>query len=231
MKIDKNFKKAVKVLNENKIFYWVGHGSLLGIKRDNKLIEWDHDIDICVWNNDTSKEKIIELLEKNGFEYRSDLGFGKQFDQMSFDKPGGRRLDINFYLKGFSNKGEEIAFIKWGYVDNYFMKFLNALSNSKNYNSRFSFIINNLSFLQPIASKIKNQLIRRNLFFKYAGYQQPLKLLKQFKVLDFHGLKINTPFYSEKYLEYVYGSNWKKPNKKFVWWKTKNLKNDFKKNI
>ena len=226
VKIDQNFKTATKILSDNQIFYWVGHGSLLGIKRENKLIEWDHDIDLCVWDKDNKREKVIQILEKDGFKYRSDLGFGKKFDQMSFDKPGGRRVDINFYMLGETKSGEKIAFIKWGYVDNFFMKILNAISDSENYKSRFSFLINNLRFLQPLAFKTKKLLIKKNFFYKFAGYQQPLNLLKDFKILDFHGIKINVPSNSEQYLEYIYGSNWRTPIKKFNWWKTKNLKND-----
>ncbi len=226
IQIDKNFKAAINILSSNKIFYWVGHGSLLGIKRENKLIEWDHDIDLCIWDKDNKREKVIKILEENGFKYRSDLGFGKKFDQMSFDKAGGRRVDINFYLQGETKSGEKIAFIKWGYVDNFFMKILNAISNSENYKSRFSFVIKKLKFLQPAALKFKKLLIEKNFFYKFAGYQQPMRLLNDFEILDFHGIKINIPSNSEKYLEYIYGSNWRTPIKKFNWWKTKNLKND-----
>ena len=34
------FKKSVKILNDNNINYWVCHGTLLGIIRDNKLLPW-----------------------------------------------------------------------------------------------------------------------------------------------------------------------------------------------
>ena len=101
---------------------------------------------MCIWDKDNKREKVIKILEENGFKYRSDLGFGKKFDQMSFDKAGGRRVDINFYLQGETKSGEKIAFIKWGYVDNFFMKILNAISNSENYKSRFSFVIKKLKF-------------------------------------------------------------------------------------
>ena len=50
-KIDKNLKIIIDILQENKIKYWVCHGTLLGIIRDKKLIHWDHDIDIGVIEN------------------------------------------------------------------------------------------------------------------------------------------------------------------------------------
>ena len=86
---DKNLELVVKILNNKNIFYWIGQGTLLGITRDNKLIEWDHDIDICLWDHEYKKKyEFVKLLENEGFKYRDDLGFGKKYDQMSFDKKG-----------------------------------------------------------------------------------------------------------------------------------------------
>ena len=41
-------------------------------------------------------------------------------------------------------------------------------------------------------------------------------------------MKLNIPLQSEKYLEYLYGKNWRQPKKEFSWWKVKNIKKDFK---
>ena len=133
--LDKNLDTVVKFLIK-KIFYWIGQGSLLGIIRDKKLIDWDHDIDFCLWDHENIKSDFIKLLEEKGFKYRSDLGFGEKYDQMSFDKKGGRRIDLNFYQID-SSKGEEIAFTKWGY-QKYLDEFINAISMQK-------FIIRNIS--------------------------------------------------------------------------------------
>ena len=47
-KTDQNLHLLISILEENKIRYWVCHGTLLGIVRDKKLISWDHDIDVGV---------------------------------------------------------------------------------------------------------------------------------------------------------------------------------------
>ena len=206
--VDKNFKTVITIFNQKKIFYWIGQGSLLGIVRDKQLIEWDHDIDFCLWHHENFKSDFVELLEKNGFQYRDDLGFGEKYDQMSFDRIGGRRVDLNFYQMGKSKNGEEIAFTKWGYPKNIFMSFLDALSNVKNYNSKYKILIKNLWFLQPFSNFLKKVLIRKKLFYKEAGYKQPLKLLKEFKKIKFEGLEFSIPSKSFEYLEYIYGSNW-----------------------
>ena len=66
-KVDKNFALAVNILNKNKIKYWICHGTLLGIIRDNQLIPWDHDIDIAVWNSDNLKNKIKKIMLSKKF--------------------------------------------------------------------------------------------------------------------------------------------------------------------
>ena len=56
-KIDPNLIEIIYLLDKNKIFYWVCHGTLLGIVRDKNLIPWDHDIDIAVWDETNLKRK------------------------------------------------------------------------------------------------------------------------------------------------------------------------------
>ncbi len=226
-KIDQNLEIVVNILNKQKIFYWMGQGSLLGIIRDNKLLDWDHDIDFCVWNEENNKTEIIKILESFGFKYRRDLEIKGEAEQMSFDKNGGRRVDINFYQKGKTKEGEEIAFIKWAIPKNFLMQLIDAISNSDIYDSKFRIIIKRLSFLKPVANCLKKILIKKNYFYKNAGYQQPLDLLKEFKIVNFYNIKINIPTLSEKYLEYLYGKDWRTPQKKFSWWKVKNLKKDY----
>ena len=70
-KIDKNFIETVELLNKNNIFYWICHGTLLGIIRDKDLIPWDHDIDIAVWADDVSEEKIIDIMTTQNFALRT----------------------------------------------------------------------------------------------------------------------------------------------------------------
>ena len=63
------FKTAVKILINNNINYWVCHGTLLGIIRDNKLLSWDSDIDFAVWEDEYSKEDILKIfLSDNRFK-------------------------------------------------------------------------------------------------------------------------------------------------------------------
>ena len=68
--IDSNFKSTIEILNKNKIDYWICHGTLLGIVRDNKLIPWDNDVDIAFFENKIDKNNLLNLFLKAGFKKR-----------------------------------------------------------------------------------------------------------------------------------------------------------------
>ena len=44
-----------KVLEEEGVIFWLDSGGLLGAVRDRKLIPWDHDVEVGVWEEDISK--------------------------------------------------------------------------------------------------------------------------------------------------------------------------------
>ena len=65
----RNLKIVKKVLDDHKIFYWLGGGSLLGAVRSGKFIPWDFDIDLKYFYEDKPKvEKAIKELEQKGIK-------------------------------------------------------------------------------------------------------------------------------------------------------------------
>ena len=136
---DPNMTEAVNILHKEKIFFWIGQGSLLGIYRDKKLIEWDHDIDICLWKHENNKSDMIKLLEKYGFKFQEGLEGSENNDSITFKKKGGRNVDINFYVKGKNKDGLSIAFCKWVLPKNKIMKLIDAISNADKYDQNLNF--------------------------------------------------------------------------------------------
>lgn len=62
------FLEICKILEESDLTYFLLGGVLLGARRENNFIEWDWDVEICVFNNEFNLkfEKILKkLLEKN----------------------------------------------------------------------------------------------------------------------------------------------------------------------
>ena len=102
--MDQNFLLSLKIFEDNSINYWVCHGTLLGLIRDKKLIEWDHDIDFGLWYDEINKEKLINLFQKKGFNLVSD---GDGYDFITFNRGNGKRVDINLYRV---NKKNNLAY-------------------------------------------------------------------------------------------------------------------------
>ena len=99
------FKTALKKLIDNKINYWVCHGTLLGIIRDNKLLSWDSDIDFAVWEDEQSKEDVLKIfLSDNRFKREIII---EEINSLHFSI-NDKRVDINFYTRD-----NEKAYIKW----------------------------------------------------------------------------------------------------------------------
>ena len=222
--IDKNFLEIINLLNSNKIDYWLCHGTLLGIIRDKDLIPWDHDIDIAVWKEKGLKDKFKKLMKINNYELKKKYSIDD--DLITFLKKGGREIDINFYEKKILNN-MEIAFVRWFIPKNFFMKLIEAISEAKIYSGKAKWIVNKLSFCENFFNHLKKKLIINNQFYKQIGYTQPYKLLKKFKDINFKSIVVRVPYFSEEYLEYVYGDNWKQPVKEYNWVKdspsTKNI--------
>lgn len=224
---DKNLITIIKILQEHNLKYWIGQGTLLGIIREGNLIEWDHDIDICMWPEEIEKKKIVNILKENNFTYRDDLTFGEKYDQLSFDKIGGRRVDINFYQKMKLKNNKIIACNKYGFPRNKLMSLIDAISLIESYDGKYKSIIKKLKFLKKVSITLKVLLIKFKLFYKTAGYMQPIELLQNFKEVNFYGLKLRIPNLPEEYLRHVYGDDWRIPQKKFSWWKMKNVNTEY----
>ena len=95
--LDRNFVDTIRMLNENKINYWLCHGTLLGIVRDKNLISWDNDIDIGVFDNTNLRRLIKFIMINNGFRLKKK--FHIQDGLMTFCRSKFKDVDVNFYKK------------------------------------------------------------------------------------------------------------------------------------
>ena len=228
------FKTAVKILINNNINYWVCHGTLLGIIRDNKLLSWDSDIDFAVWEDEYSKEDILKIfLSDNRFKREIII---EEINSLHF-LINEKRVDINFYTRD-----KEKAYIKWTVLpagsffklNDFVLKFLAnetsvgkiiKSSNGKLIEFVKLLIIIPIFFFRLLLPKFfKTKLIQD--FYKkldIVGYSFPIELMK-FKVIKFLGTDIIVPVVPEDVLKYTYGNDWKIPKKNYVWEKdAKNL--------
>ena len=71
--IDEQLNWIINVLEKNKIDYIIDSGTLLGIIREGKLMKWDKDIDITIFEKDIKKISPV-LEEARAKKYKTSLG-------------------------------------------------------------------------------------------------------------------------------------------------------------
>lgn len=60
-----------KILERSAILYWLEGGTLLGIRRENRLLPWDNDVDLSLLSSESDKlDDFCDTLSNNGFRVR-----------------------------------------------------------------------------------------------------------------------------------------------------------------
>ena len=61
---------VAKSLDILSVKYWLEGGTLLGIKRESRLLPWDNDLDLSIKSSEVSKidDLIINLKSKNSLQ-------------------------------------------------------------------------------------------------------------------------------------------------------------------
>ncbi len=63
--------KATDIFDQHQITYWLEGGTLLGIRRENRLLPWDNDLDISLHASETPKlTTLAKELKSQGFRVR-----------------------------------------------------------------------------------------------------------------------------------------------------------------
>ena len=97
------------------------------------------------------------------------------------------------------------------------MKIVDALSSADKYSGKYRGVINSLSPLKFFFNKLKKIMIKINLFYKGYSLYVPTRLLKKTTTVEIENLKIKIPLLFKEYLEFVYGQDWIKPKKDYIW--------------
>jgi len=68
---ERMLEDVVKIFNKCQIQYWLEGGTLLGIRREDRLLPWDDDLDISLMADQNSKlSNVIELLKHSNYRVR-----------------------------------------------------------------------------------------------------------------------------------------------------------------
>ena len=209
--MDLNFCDAIKELNNKKINYWVCHGSLLGLARDGKLIPWDHDIDIAIWENEYSKHYIIEIFKLIGFEFNKDHPEGS----LNFKRKGGRSIDVNLYKK--SDNSRNLVSALHLMPNTIAFHILDKIVNKKEYTGKSLTIFNFIKLFRLLLIPFYHLLNKLGFLYSYKGYTTPKDLLIDFIDFDYFGINCRIPKMYKSINSYIYGENWIIPIKEYNW--------------
>ena len=69
---ERMLQKVASILDDCQITYWLEGGTLLGIRRENRLLPWDNDIDISLMVDQSEKlHDFYEALKKANYRVRN----------------------------------------------------------------------------------------------------------------------------------------------------------------
>lgn len=181
---------ATRTLDELEIDYWVCNGSLLGLVRDGRLIPWDTDVDIGIFNKGVLS-RVEEPLVKAGARL---CDKGKDSDYFIFEYRGVK-IDFNV----FQTRGRHLETL-W------------KVSRST--------IIARVAFKAFATLKVPHDRVRDlplRLLWTYEGYGVPCSMVTPTKRLQLDHFSVRVPRAPEAVLEHIYGADWRTPKTKYDW--------------
>jgi len=214
-----DIREVKEVLDENNVNFWLDLGTLLGAVRDEKIIEWDADIDLGTWYSDATKlVSTFPELKKRGF----DVILSRKRAAMTAIRSG---VKINFSL--YRKRGD-YAWNVWVVRRKSVEKLLNRLVNISNIRTyakqegTFARKIKYLLFLLPL--NVKQPVTNMAWLLLYSldcifPVVIPRHYFEKLSTIRFYGMQFRIPSDVEKYLEYHYGTSWKTPTKEWVYYK------------
>lgn len=214
-------RKIKKILDNHKINYWLDEGALLGAVREKKLIAWDHDIDLSIWNTDI--EKIKPLFD----EFRDSGNEVCYFEGKKHLKLVGAEyeIDINLYnLKDDQATRMWYSHNKLGKILDYIIWILHIKNADLKKSKMPLFVTKALVKLSNTIPESMNKKIVNILYkiyddigCKHIKMAVPSKFFTDLSSLEFYGMNFKVPKKTEEYLEYRYGKDWKIPKKDYVY--------------
>lgn len=162
--------KVTSIFESCGVQYWLEGGTLLGIRRENRLLPWDNDLDISIHESELSKLDFL-LTELRNHKYRIRLRYFEKDD--SFFKKGNLRM-IKIRNKSFFGlvKGKVCfdIFIKYTHEEKTYWEIDNKTKNvpAKFYQSFLKKAFKGKEYSIP-------QLTDEYLTYRYGDWETPVK--------------------------------------------------------
>jgi phosphorylcholine metabolism protein LicD len=229
------------ILKDNKIDYWLDQGTLLGLTREQDLIDWDWDLDLGSKFEDESKiTNLVKALKSNGFYAKYIRASQSVRIEPKNKYYGWRHVDIHFqqyadlHYTTFFYEFEGTSFfqsllmwlvIKFDWLERKFGR--SMPSRRQVYFDQDSQAnideMQNRNVLQTCIArftyKVKNIFydVRLRIYGKFVPVVTPEKWLQSFDKIKVNGSEYSVPANKETYLCFRYGENWRQPDENYDW--------------
>jgi phosphorylcholine metabolism protein LicD len=233
------------ILESLGILFWLDFGTLLGAARNNKIMDWDHDFDLAVLDDD--REKLIlakKKLEAKGFRvvFQKNLPWFEDLIQIYIPRNDLATDSKRRIMEGFDHI-DIYVFTKIGdkacmreihgptktkmisYLTYRFYRLINQLDPQNGFSTKKKIIAKAIKFIMNSIPKKSKHFISELVWQKYLNSAEsawlisPLESYKEFTKLALYGVDFNVPKEYEKHLEYWYSENWRIPDSN---WNTNN---------
>jgi len=167
---ERMLRDIASILNRCSVQYWLEGGTLLGLRRENRLLPWDNDIDLSVMIDQAPGfDSLFKALEAAGYRVRI-----RRFEKTTPPfKAGDIRL-IKVREKRLFGLGKSAVcleiFVKYPQDDNSYWEIADMTKQvpSRFYQSFKTIRFNDFDFSIP-------ELTDEYLSFRYGDWQTPVK--------------------------------------------------------
>lgn len=218
-------RQVFAALNAAGITWFVDHGTLLGLVREQRLLPWDHDIDLSIRLEDL--EPCFQIIRGIKGNLNAHIVRTSRNLKILPYRGSGRQLDIGTYSceeNGMLEKtlvmyprSEDLDWKKLRQFSWWQMRRMERLLRG------VEIVLGQRQDKIPLFGKVHLQAFcavvqaREALGVQFVS-KVPQEYLNVLTSLMWRGLKINIPSTPERYLTYRYGEDWDVPKKKWVWW-------------
>ena len=231
------FRDIKNIFDRNGICCWLIYGALLGMVRDGKLLDWDRDIDIAVWDESLLgiESALFEFHDKGIKVHFTESGHvtfsrdGEHISAMVFSKVEDMAVRSTFtnvrkfkrtsdgvkHFKGLDSITQMLKYIRWVLTNPRCVgdppRFISAGMQS---------VLLDLSFAMPHVRVLLKKIVEVVLSSGCDFFVEeiPLKYFTDLTCIDFYGFRVKAPADKEGYLECKYGEFWSVPKRDYVYY-------------
>ncbi len=219
--------EVIKAFDYQSVPFWLDQGTLLGLVRDGRLIEDDHDLDLGVWEDDykNNRAQILAKLKREGIWVEAYKPHQLSITSLGEDVP---MINIAFYKRISGLAVKKMYYPGPSRLENLAVKAAlfgaHAASGRLDKKLPGGGIYRALLLLAkvipaPAWRALSHLSGRSQYYFKpYVTMAVPEHFFLKLGDISIDGVNLPVPANPEAYLALKYGPDWHKPRKEWVFW-------------